>query len=33
LFRPEYWAWDPYRLAAQARTAALRVLVSYFAVT
>jgi 2-keto-myo-inositol isomerase len=33
LFRPEYWGWDPYGLAVQARAAALRVLSSHFVVT
>ena len=32
LFRPEYWGWDPYRLAVQARAAAVRVLKPHFAV-
>ncbi len=32
LFQPEYWGWDPYRLAAEARAAALRVLASRFTV-
>jgi 2-keto-myo-inositol isomerase len=31
LFRPEYWAWDPYKLAVAAREAAVRVLSPYFA--
>jgi 2-keto-myo-inositol isomerase len=33
LFRPEYWGWDPHKLAVQARAAALRVLSSHFVVT
>lgn len=33
LFRPEYWAQDPFDLAARARTAALRVLAPYFQVS
>jgi 2-keto-myo-inositol isomerase len=32
LFRPEYWGWDPYRLAVQARAAAMRVLEPHFTV-
>ena len=32
LFRPEYWEWDPYELAVQARTASLEVLSSHFEV-
>ena len=32
LFRPEYWAWDPYVLAQKARQAALGVLAGYFEV-
>ena len=30
LFRPEYWAWDPYELAVKARQASLKVLERYF---
>lgn len=30
LFRPEYWNWDPQRLATSAREAALKVLSPYF---
>ena len=30
LFRPEYWAWDPYELAVRARAAAERALEPYF---
>jgi 2-keto-myo-inositol isomerase len=33
LFRPEYWARDPFELAAQARSAALKVLSPYFQVS
>ncbi len=32
LFRPEYWGWDPYKLAVAAREAALRVLSPFFLV-
>jgi hypothetical protein len=32
LFRPEYWAWDPTRLAIQVREAALEILSPYFEV-
>jgi 2-keto-myo-inositol isomerase len=32
LFRPEYWSWDPQKLAINARQAALKVLSPYFAV-
>lgn len=32
LFRPEYWGWDPRRLASKARAAALRVLTPHFTV-
>ncbi len=32
LFRPEYWEWDPYDLAVQARAASLEILSPYFAV-
>ncbi len=32
LFRPEYWAWDPYDLAVKARETAIRVLQPYFSV-
>ncbi len=32
LFRPEYWGWDPHRLAVMARKAAMRMLGPYFAV-
>jgi 2-keto-myo-inositol isomerase len=30
LFRPQYWGWDPYELAAKARVAARKVLSPYF---
>ncbi len=30
LFRPEYWAWDPYELAAKTHAAAVRELEPYF---
>lgn len=30
LFRPEYWSWEPLRLAVEAREAAVRVLSPYF---
>ena len=30
LFRPEYWAWDPYELAVKARQAAIEILEPYF---
>lgn len=30
LFRPEYWGWDPHRLAVAARKAAVRVLAPHF---
>jgi 2-keto-myo-inositol isomerase len=30
LFRPEYWAWDPYKLAVESRKAAVAVLSPYF---
>lgn len=30
LFRPEYWDWDPYEVAIQARQAAIQVLSPYF---
>lgn len=30
LFRPEYWDWDPRRLASESRAAAVRVLSPYF---
>jgi 2-keto-myo-inositol isomerase len=32
LFRPEYWGWDPHRLAVAAREAAVRVLQPHFVV-
>ncbi|MCX6029223.1 MAG: sugar phosphate isomerase/epimerase [Chloroflexi bacterium] len=32
LFRPEYWGWDPYKLAVAAREAALRALSPFFLV-
>ena len=32
LFRPEYWDWDPYDLAVQARTASLEILSRHFTV-
>lgn len=32
LFRPEYWAWDPYNLAVKSREAALEVLAPHFSV-
>jgi 2-keto-myo-inositol isomerase len=32
LFRPEYWAWDPVRLAKATREAALQVLTPFFTV-
>jgi 2-keto-myo-inositol isomerase len=32
VFRPEYWGWDPYRLAVEARTASLEILSPHFAV-
>jgi len=32
LFRPEYWARDPFELAVQARSAALKVLSPHFQV-
>jgi 2-keto-myo-inositol isomerase len=32
LFRPEYWKWDPQKLANSARESALKVLSPYFAV-
>ncbi|MDO9087301.1 MAG: sugar phosphate isomerase/epimerase [Anaerolineaceae bacterium] len=30
IFRPEYWAWEPLRVAVEARKAAMRVLGRYF---
>jgi len=32
IFRPEYWAWDPLKVAIQARQSALKVLSPYFTV-
>jgi 2-keto-myo-inositol isomerase len=32
LFRPEYWAWDPFELAVKSREAALKVLAPHFTV-